>query len=75
MEPTKCPKCKSEDVRCWDERHHWYELHEPDELGNTHIQVPVGFLACNACQYAWIDAPELSDANYIGDDLDAGFYD
>lgn len=72
---TVCPKCGESDWRCWDKRYHWYKLNEPDYEGNTHTQILVSFLVCNVCQHEWIDAPKLSDADYIGDDRDAGFYD
>ena len=50
-----CPKCQSHDTRCWDTRTHIYEdLSKPDD-DRGHIEMEVGYFACNACDHAWIE--------------------
>lgn len=51
MEQLRCPKCKSTNWRCWDERQLDWWLPDGSLAG---FQV-IGMLACNDCNHAWAD--------------------
>jgi hypothetical protein len=63
----KCDQCGSTDWRCWEEYDQWFESPE----GELH-EWPVGFLACNNCNYSWMDYVLPDGWKFIGDDRDAG---
>jgi hypothetical protein len=45
MADIKCPKCKSENWTCWDERSHVYV----EESTGERFELPVGYLKCVDC--------------------------
>jgi phage terminase large subunit GpA-like protein len=65
-----CPRCGSANWRCWDERSEWFE----DKDGAL-FELPVGYLACNDCQKAYIHYDEIDGVTHVGDHRDAFGYD
>jgi hypothetical protein len=63
----KCPQCGSTDFRCWDESDMWFQ-----NAGGELLRWPVGFLACNQCNDAWISYVAPEGYSYVGDDHEAG---
>lgn len=71
-EQPKCPKCGSVNWRCWDQRNHVYIDTESDDW----MEVPVGYLACNMCNRAWLDVSEIEGYTHMGIwDDDRGWID
>lgn len=72
MSDIRCPKCKSENWSCWDERVEWFQDKETEEF----FESPVGYLVCKDCgqSYAHYD---LENVVWIGDegDLYHGWYE
>lgn len=65
----KCPKCNSENWRCWDDRS---EVFEDRETGDIHY-LPVGYLACNECGAAWTDHDWHEWYEWLGSNDDEAF--
>lgn len=62
-----CPKCGSQNWRCWDERNEWFEIKATGEL----FEYPVGYLACKDCGHSFIHYDEDDETRHIGNDRQA----
>lgn len=49
MNEIRCPKCKSTNWRCWDERTEWYKA-DDGEL----VEMLVGYMACDDCDTGFL---------------------
>ena len=75
-EQVKCPKCDSENWRCYDEQTHWYIDTNPenDDDDDPFFQFPVGYLVCTDCQNSYVHIEEFDHSEYIGNDSDLLIY-
>ena len=57
-ESIHCPKCKSTDWFCWDERQ--FDCWDKKTGSHRGVEV-VGYLGCKVCDTRWIDFSVVND--------------
>jgi len=58
QEVIQCPKCKSTDWFCWDERQ--FDCWDKKTGSHRGVEV-VGYLGCKVCDTRWIDFSVIND--------------